>query len=312
MTKKITLFTIYFLLIFSFQLSFAQSGFIGKKHEIGIDFYSPIFNNMYNCSYKYSYKKGRSFLVNLGHLKKHSDKLNNSNNLDTYVPAADFNGIITGLGILWNSKNVGMNMPIGYYTGFNIDFIKGKLTNIIPKYQLNEEVSWTAKTLYSTGYYTFNANGWTNSQELHYNFNVSGYNFNLYYGKNIYLFKNICLDVCLKTGFGYYRYKPNNFTAYPGNLYYDIIACPKRVGIPNEGGYTVYDNVDDVYYVKTSGFNLMPNMYPQSIFNYINSSGGNLTKTDLGIWNSGKLETARTLHKFKFIFYPQIKLCYLF
>ncbi|MEN9523605.1 MAG: hypothetical protein RL065_1982 [Bacteroidota bacterium] len=303
--------SIFILIVFSIitNWSYAQSGFIGKKHEASFDISSAIFGTI-GGSYKYSYSKRSSMILDLGLISKSSDKLNSYSNLNTFVPAAKFNGLMMGIGILWNSKSAGMNMPIGYYTGFSIDYVKGKLTNTIPKHQLSETVEWTTYALnYNenhTAYYQ------TNTNDLDYTFNASGYHFNFYYGKNLYLAKNIVMDLCIKWGFAYYAYKPTNFTAYPVNTNNSYLSEPKHVGYANSGGYTIYDKSDDIYYIKNGGFNLLPNLYPSAIADQVNNSGSKATSSDLLLYGSSGIETAKTLRVFKFILLPQIKVGYLF
>jgi hypothetical protein len=293
-------------LFFCIQTSFAQSGFIGKKNEVSFDATSIAFGKV-NGSYKYSYSKRTSLIANFG-IQNTSKGSSNSNRLiDAYVPAAKCNGLLLGLGFLWNSKASGMNMPIGYYTGFSIDYFSGKLINTIPKGQLSEELKWTDAGVYYTQSYS--SLGYSNSNNLNFNFKISGYNFNFYYGKNIYLAKSFTLDILLKLGIGYYLYKPSNFTAYPSdnpNAY-----KPKKVGYLGTGSYSVYDKTEGVYYIKNGDFNLLPDLYPTAIASQIYNGGSGTSSSTLFLHGAG-FDQPKTIHYFKIIALPQIKVGYLF
>ncbi|MEY4877229.1 MAG: hypothetical protein RL708_2378 [Bacteroidota bacterium] len=305
--KNKNIYTIIGFILFS-QLAFAQSGFIGKKHEASLDISSAIFGTV-GGSYKYSYSKRSAMIIDLGYMNKSKEKMNNSTKLNSFVPAAKFNGIMVGIGILWNSKSAGMNMPIGYYTGFSIDYVKGKLANTVPRRQLSETLEW--KQYDYNGYISsFSRDGATNARDIEYTFNTSGYHFNFYYGKNIYLAKNITLDLCIKWGLAYYRYKPSNFTAFPVNSYNYNSTEPDHIGSPNEGGYTIYK--DGVYYIKNRGFNLLPDLYSSSLASQINSNGSSSASYNVLFNGNGAIEKANTINKFKFIMLPQIKIGYLF
>jgi hypothetical protein len=251
-------------------------------------------------------------IIELGYISKKSNGSSILNKSINDVNNATFNGLMLGIGILWNSRYASMNMPIGYYTGFSIDFVKGNLSNTIPKNMLSERLEWKQYNYagYMTTYYN---DGTTNTNELIYTFKTSGYHFNFYYGKNIYLSKNITMDLCIKWGFAYYRYKPTNFTPYPVNTYDYNVEEPYHIGSPNEGGYTLYDKTDNIYYIKNSGFNLLPDLYSSAIAQQINADGSisSSSSSNLLYGNSG-LEKASTINKFKFILLPQIKIGYLF
>ena len=306
--KSILLITLISLL--QSNVSFSQSGFIGKKNEVSLDIVNIPFGNI-NGSYKYSYAKRKSLIIDLGYLSKKSDASSILNNSINNVYGTKFNGLMFGVGLLWNSSYASMNMPIGYYTGFSIDLVRGKLTNTIPKNQLSENIEWSEMN--SFGYVSGgSSSNYKNKNDLEYTFKTSGYHFNFYYGKNTYLTKNLTLDFCLKFGFAYYRYKPSNFTPYPIYTNNSNVVEPKHVGIPNNGGYTIYDKSENVYYSKERGFNLEPTLYPSVFRGVLNSDIIDGSSSSFNYNNYGHLEQAKTLTKLKFLLLPQIKIGYLF
>jgi hypothetical protein len=204
-----------------------------------------------------------------------------------------------------------MNMPIGYYTGISLDFFIGKLTNIIPANFLNETMEWNGNGQYGYGSYsTYNK---TNPNKIEFPFMVTGYNFNLFLGKNTYLGKNITLDIFTKLGLGYFSFKPTNFTAYPSAPFGSSITEPNRVGGNASGAYSVYDKVEGVYYIKRGGFNLFPDFYSYPIHKALKPNG--YSPSGENIWGyyiySGS-NKPYTYHRIKLIVYPQIKIGYLF
>ncbi|MFM2226647.1 MAG: hypothetical protein RJA07_2849 [Bacteroidota bacterium] len=308
--KNKNIYIIIGLMLFS-QFVFAQSGFIGKKHEVGIDLYNAVFTGKYMASYKYSYSKRASLIVDAG-LIHHSEKgtsatTNATNTLDGYIPDASFSGKLLGIGILWNSKSAGMNMPIGYYTGFSIDYVSGTLNNTIAAQKMYDDVKFTFYNSY--GYSQQSSIQMPNNSELSYGFKTTGYNFNFYYGKNIYLAKNLVLDLCIKWGFAYYRFTPSNFTPYPSYDYNYNGTTQFEVGTPYQGGYTFYK--DGIYYIKSNNFNLQPDVVPRSILNAGNVNGSTLINSSTNIYGI-QTDKLKTYNKFRLLLIPQIKIGYLF
>jgi len=265
-------------LIFLCNKSSAQSGFIGKKNSIDIDI-SHISSGGIYTNYKYSFSKRASLITSFGFLKRHVDTLNNLQNINEFVPAADFKGVLGGIGILWNSKDAGMNMPLGYYTGVSFDFVTGNLVNTIPKYKIFK------------GYYY----DIINRVELKYTFKVNSYNFNIHYGKNIYIAKNICLDLSLKTGVSYSTYFVTNHTPSPN--------------IAGGSTYFLYDKDRNLYFGKYDRFNLLPNSYPRIFYNLLHKDGTRLTQSYS--FNSNNVQKIY-IHALNLIFMPQVKVSYLF
>jgi hypothetical protein len=316
LNKKII---VLLLVIFSSPIVKAQSGFMGKKNNLDFDVFGMVSGN-YGFNYKLSYSKRTSLLLNFNYTHNIStptnsiinsnNYYNSQNNLDLYIPKAIFNGFTGGLGFVWNSGYAGMNMPIGYYTGFSFEVCKGSLQNIIPMSSITSEIKYTEVSPWG-GYDSKTIYYYPNKYDLNYDFKVTGFHFNLFYGKNIYIAKNICIDLGLKTGVAYYSYKPNNFKGYPISTSSYNSLEPKHTGNANDEGYTIYS--DDIYYSKTENFNLIPNLYPKNIYDLSGALGiGEESLISSNNYNYSSIDSPTSYHRLKFILSPQIKIGYLF
>ncbi|MFM2049458.1 MAG: hypothetical protein RI955_2006 [Bacteroidota bacterium] len=311
---------IFFLFLFVItQSAFAQSGFIGKKHEVSFDLYNSIFKGQYDLNYKYSFSKHSSLLLNASLVKskviaRDWNPQLKVNILDNIQPNASCSGAKAGIGILWHSKTSNLNMPVGYYTGFSLEYYKGSLINTIPAGRVREDV----QTIKDSGVYMlYNTTPHTNKYDLIFPFKVNGCNMNFFFGKNIYLLKNITLDLSLRLGLAYYSFKPTNFaTNFPDvdiNRTNDL--WPAHVGT-TYGGYILYDDKEDIYYIKNSFF-LMPDMTPRilGIEGHVTPlSSYHLLFTNNQYYENGgsKYIATPVFHKMFLIYIAQIKIGYLF
>ncbi len=300
MGKTILLVIVVLIFQNNFTAKAQTEGFLGKRHQLQYDAFGTVYQGIFGFTYSYAVSKhfmlqgsfgiqSKSYDVDFTSTNEGNNNIINSS-LTSHINASRF-----ALSFLWNGSEAGLNLPVGYYSGFSLKYMTSNVVNTVA----------TGK-MYSIDYYDYNTNtnsGYQlNNTPLNFNAKVKSYGITWVFGKNYYLDKNITLDLAGEFGFAYY-----SFDFYNAQSTYNT---SNSYTTTNDSRGYIYQ-LDDV---PTPFYDFIGKKIATQIFNPFKSvDGTNVTNqkyyyiTKIPFSTDGE----RALG-FRLIFIPSIKLGYIF
>ena len=283
--KTILLFIVVLIFQNSFTAKAQTEGFLGKRNQVQYDAFGTAYQGVFGFTYGYSFSK--HFMMQLGFGLQNKDYDIPANNTTGVAFVSNVNSKRFCVGFITNGGNAGMNLPIGYYAGFNIKFMSALVEEQFKTGTLLGSKENTLTGLYDNS---------LNISQQNFDCKINSYGMTIVMGKNFYLTQNITLDLSFETGMTYYSYTYLN-PAVENGYYNEGFSI-----VDNRGYYYSINNVPTPLFEFWGNYSFW-----RGLFNSV-------SLTDKNYYDLSKAQTT-TNYKFfgvRLVFMPSVKLGYIF